>query len=98
LLANGIHSDFSTSLFLSKDVKIVIYKIILFPVILYLCESWFLTLREVHRRKVFEYRVLRGIFVRRENEIMGGWRNMCNEELHDCSANIIRIIKPRRIR
>jgi hypothetical protein len=46
----------------SRMLKIEIYKTIL-PVVLYECETWFLTLREEQRRlKVFENRVLRRIF------------------------------------
>jgi hypothetical protein len=41
---------------LSKNIKIIIYKIIIMPVVLYGCETWSLTLR------VFENRVLRRIF------------------------------------
>jgi hypothetical protein len=43
-------------------VKIKIYKTIILPVVLYGCETWSLTLREDHRLRVFENRVLRGIF------------------------------------
>jgi hypothetical protein len=43
-------------------VKIKIYKTIIIPVVLYGCETWSLTLREEHRLRVFENRVLRRIF------------------------------------
>jgi hypothetical protein len=49
-------------------------------VVLYGCETWSLTLREEQRLRVFENRVLRRIFGL--NEIVGGWRNLHNEELH----------------
>jgi len=48
---------------LSKKLKIKIYRIIILPVVLYGCETWSLTLREERRLRVFENRVLRGIFV-----------------------------------
>jgi hypothetical protein len=48
---------------LSRNVKVKIYKTIILPVVLYLCETWSLTLREEHRVRVFENRVLRTIFV-----------------------------------
>jgi hypothetical protein len=51
---------------LSKNVKIRIYKTIILPVVLYGCKAWSLTLREEHRLRVFENRVLRGYFERRE--------------------------------
>jgi hypothetical protein len=49
---------------------------------------------------VFENRVLRGIFGPKTDEVIGGWRKLHNEELHNlyCSPSIIRIIKSRRIR
>jgi hypothetical protein len=37
-------------------VKIKIYKTIILPVVLYGCETWYLTLREEHRLRVFENR------------------------------------------
>jgi hypothetical protein len=46
----------------SKNLKIRIYKTIILPVVLYGCESQSLTLREEHRLRVFEKRVLRRIF------------------------------------
>jgi hypothetical protein len=67
---------------------------------LYGCETWFLTLREEHRLRVFESRLLRRIFVPKRQEEMGGWRRLCNEELHNLYAlpNIIRVIKSRMMR
>jgi hypothetical protein len=79
----------------SKNVKIRIYKTAILPVVLYGCETWSLTLREKHRLRVFENRVLRRIFRLRGDEVTGGWRKLHNEELRDLysSPNIIRIIK-----
>jgi hypothetical protein len=47
---------------LSKNIKIRVHKTIILPVVLYGCETWSLTLREEHRLRVFENRVLRRIF------------------------------------
>jgi hypothetical protein len=49
---------------------------------------------------VFESRVLRRIFGRKRDEVIGGWRKLHNEELHNLysSPSIIRIIKSRRMR
>jgi hypothetical protein len=47
---------------LSKNVKVRIYKNIIFPVVQYECETWSLTVREEHKLRVFENRVLRRIF------------------------------------
>jgi hypothetical protein len=45
-------------------------------VVLYGCETWSLTLREEHRLRVFENRVLRRIFGPKRNEVTGGWRKV----------------------
>jgi hypothetical protein len=89
---------FSSQL-LSKNVKIRIYKTIILPVVLYGCEAWFLTLREEHRLRVFENRVLRRIIGPKRDEVVGGWRKLHNEELHNlyCSPSIIGNIKSRRM-
>jgi len=47
---------------LSKNLKIKIYRIILLAVVLYGCGNWSLTLREEHRLRVFENRVLMRVF------------------------------------
>jgi hypothetical protein len=46
----------------SKNVKVRIYMAIILPLVLYLCETWSLTVREEHKLGVFENRVLRRIF------------------------------------
>jgi hypothetical protein len=62
--------------------------------------SWFLTLREEQRLRVFENRVLRRIFGPKKDEVTGDWRKLHNEELHKLysSPSIIRMIKSRRMR
>jgi hypothetical protein len=50
---------------------------------LYGRETWSLTLREEHRLRVFENRVLRRIFGPIREEVAGGWRRLKNEELHN---------------
>jgi hypothetical protein len=56
-------------------------------------------LREEHRLRVFENRVLRREFGLKTDEVIGGWRKLRNEELHNlyCSPSIIRIIKSSRM-
>jgi hypothetical protein len=56
-------------------------------------------LREERKLSVFENKVLR-IFGPRRDEVTGDWRRLHNEELNDlyCSPNIVRVIKPRRMR
>jgi len=51
-----------SSRLLSKNLKIKIYRTIILPVVLYRCETWWLTLREERRLSVFENRVLRRVF------------------------------------
>jgi hypothetical protein len=59
-----------------------------------------LTLREEHRLRVFENRVLRRIFGPKRDEGTGGWRKLHNEELYGLysSPSIVTVIKARRIR
>jgi hypothetical protein len=84
---------------LPKNIKIRIYKTIILAVILYECETWFLTLKEEQRLRVFENRVLRRIFGPKRGEVTGGWRKLHNEELHNLysSPSAIIIIKSRRM-
>jgi hypothetical protein len=78
---------------LSKHLKIKIYRTIILPVVLYGCETWSLTLREERRLRVFENRVLRGIFGLERDGVTEKWRKLHNEEL-----NIIWLLKQRRMR
>jgi hypothetical protein len=84
----------------SRKLKVKIYKTIILPVVLYECETWSVTLREEHRLRVFENRVLRGIFGPKRNKVIGEWRKLHNGELRNLysSPDIIRQIKSRRIR
>jgi hypothetical protein len=73
--------------------------IIILPV-LYGCEAWSLTLREVHGLRVFENGVLRRIFGPKRDEVTEEWRKLHKEELNDlyCSPKSTWVIKARRIR
>ena len=57
-------------------------------------------MREEHRLRVFENKVLRKIFEAKKDEITGEWRKLHNAELHALysSPNIIRSLKSRRLR
>jgi hypothetical protein len=59
-----------------------------------------LTLKEEHRLRVFENRVLRRIFGPKRDEVTGGWRKLHHEELNNLysSPSIIRVMKSRRMR
>jgi hypothetical protein len=65
------------------------------PVVLYGCENWSLTSREEPRLRVFENNVLRRIFEPKNNEVIGGYGKLHNEELCNLysSPSIIRMIK-----
>jgi hypothetical protein len=84
---------------LSINIKIRTYSTIILPLALYGCETWSLTLREEHRLRVFENRVLRRIFEPKRDEVTGGWRKLHNEELNKLysSPNIISMTKSRRM-
>jgi hypothetical protein len=87
-----------SSRLISKTLKIKIYKIVILQVVLYGCKTWSLTLREEHRLRVFENRVLRIFGPKREED--GSWRTLHNDELHSLysSPNIVRVIKSGRMR
>jgi hypothetical protein len=89
-----------SSRLLSRNVKVKTYKTIILPVVLYGCETWYLTLRDEHRLRVFENRILRRIFVPKRDEVKGEWRKLHSEELHNLysSPDIIRQVKSRRMR
>jgi hypothetical protein len=61
-----------SSRLLSKNAELRIYKIIIFPVVLYGCETWSLTVREEHKLRMCENRVLRRIFGPKRAGVTGG--------------------------
>ena len=89
-----------SSRLLSKKLKVNTYKIIILPVVLYGCETWSLTLRQEHRLRVLENKVLRKIFGAKRDDITGEWRKLHNAELHALysSPDIIRKLKSGRLR
>jgi hypothetical protein len=62
-------------------------------VVLYGCETWSLALREEHRLRVFENRVLRRTFGPKRVEVTGDLRKLHNDELHNLysSPNLFRM-------
>jgi len=57
-------------------------------------------MREERRLRVFENRVLRGIFGPQRDEVTRKWRKLYNEVLYNLysSSSIVRVIKSRRMR
>jgi hypothetical protein len=89
-----------SSRLLFTDVKVKMYKKIILSVVLYVCETWSLTLREEHRLRVFENRIVRRVFGPKRDEVMGEWRMFYNVELRILYLfpNIIRQIESRKMR
>jgi hypothetical protein len=56
------HSVLLSSCLRAKNLNIKIHGIVIFPTVLYGCETWSLTLREEHRLCVFQYWALKNIF------------------------------------
>ena len=81
-----------SSRLLSKNLKIKMHRNIIFPVVLYGCETRSLTLREDSRLRVCENRMLRRIPWPKRVEVTGKWRKLRNEELNNLysSTNILR--------
>jgi hypothetical protein len=67
-------------------------------VVLYGCETWSLILKDQHRLRVFENRVLRRIFRLKRDEVTGDWRKLHNERLHNLYSSPNRMINSRRMR
>jgi hypothetical protein len=58
-----------------------------------------LKLKEEHKLRVLENRVLREIYGAKTDTVTGNWRRLHNKELYDLySSNIRRVIKSRRMR
>jgi len=62
-------------------MRINLYRNVNFPVILYGCETWSLTLRKELGLRVFEDRVLSRIFGTKRDEVTEEWRKLHNNEL-----------------
>ena len=86
--------DLLSSSLPAKNLNIKIHRSIIFPVVLYGCETWSLTLREEHRLRMFEYCALRKIFGPKVDDVIRGWRKLHNKEINDLYSkpNIIWVI------
>ena len=86
-----------SSSLLSKDIKVKIYRTIILPFDLYECETWFHTVSEEHRLRIFRNRVLRKIFGPKRGNIMGEWQKQHNETLYDLYSPNILVNNSRRM-
>jgi hypothetical protein len=73
----------------SKNVKIKTYRTIIFPAVLYGCETWSLILRERCRLRVFENRVLRRIFGSKRDEVTGNGEDYITRSFMLCTPHQI---------
>ena len=62
-----------------SKTKIIAYKTIILIVVFCGCEIWSVMLREKLRLKVFDNRVLRGIFRPKRGEVTGDWKKIHNK-------------------
>jgi hypothetical protein len=91
---HSVHNLLSSRL-LYKNTKIIIFKAIILPMVLYGCETWSLTLREEHRQRILEKKVLRRILGPKRCKVKVVLRKVHNEDLHNLysSPSIIKTIK-----
>jgi hypothetical protein len=61
------------------------YKIKILHVVLYGCETWSLILREEHRPRMFENRVLIRIFGPKRDEVTGAGKNFTMRSFITCT-------------
>jgi hypothetical protein len=61
---------------MSKNMGIKICRRVILSVVLRGCETWSFTLKEEHRLRVFENRVLKKIAWPKRDEVTGEWRKL----------------------
>ena len=62
-----------SSILLSGNINIKIYRPAISPVVLYGCEAWSLTLKDEYRLRVLANRMLRKIFGSKQDEVAREW-------------------------
>jgi hypothetical protein len=67
-----------SSCLLSQNIQIKTYRTIILPIVLYVSETWSLTLREECRLRMFENRVLKRIFGPKRDKITEKGRKLHN--------------------
>jgi hypothetical protein len=85
---HSVQNLLSSSL-LTKYITIKIYRTITLRVVYYGCETWSLTLREAHRLKLFENRVLKKIFGPKRDDVTGQHTRLHNEEPSFCTHQML---------
>jgi hypothetical protein len=68
----------------SSNIKIKIYRTVILLVVLYGYETWWLTLREKHRLRFFENRVLGRLFRPKRMSYQGSVKNYIVRRLMTC--------------
>jgi hypothetical protein len=87
-----------SSRLLSKNLKIKIYRTIILPVVLYVCETWSLILMKERRLRLFENWVLRRVSGPKRDEVTGNGESCITlNDIHSL-PNIVRVVKSRRMR
>jgi hypothetical protein len=76
-----------SSNFLSKNLTTTIQKKLILPVVSYGYETCSPTVRDEHKYRVSENRVLRILAPKRE-EVAGGWSRLHNKEPHNMNASM----------
>ena len=71
---HSVQNILSSSL-LSKNIRIKIHRTIILPHV-HGCDTWSLTLRKECRLRMYENRVLRGIFGSKRDEVTWEWRKL----------------------
>jgi hypothetical protein len=83
-----VQNVFSSSL-LSQNIKIMVYRAIILPFVLYGCEAWSPTLREECRLRMYENRVLRRKFGPKKDKEQGSGENYIMRSLLICTPHQI---------
>jgi len=60
-------------------MNIIIHQTIIFPLVLYGCETWSLMLRKKHRIEMFQNRILRKMFGSKRDEVRKERRKLLEE-------------------
>ena len=89
-----------SSKILSHKPKVLIYKTVIQPILLYGSETWSTTNQDVTQIQVFENKVLRKIYGPVKDDATGEWRRRYNKELYQLydSSIISNILKSNRLR